>query len=147
MVCSPAFCLFQFHGGRKILRLPPFRNSSQPLGHTAGTASPPPFYGARLNFYREKCSVFSYLVDSRRIVHTHAARRYLPPGSRFLGKKKYLGGIRTHAIDLSSRTRQRVEQSEAHSASPTHGRKPTYHAAKKTQTEHAFPAKPLTEDM
>ena len=32
-----------------------------------------PCYGARLRFYREKSFAFSSLVDSRRIVHTHAA--------------------------------------------------------------------------
>ena len=37
--------------------------------------SPPPHYGTCLPFYREKDSAFSSLVDARRIVRTHAARR------------------------------------------------------------------------
>ena len=48
---------------------------TQIRGHIAGPL-PPPHYGTCLNFYREKNSALSSLVDSRRIVPTHAARRF-----------------------------------------------------------------------
>ena len=59
------------------LQLPPFRNSHKPLGHIAGISPPPPRYGACRSFSpHEKSSAVSCLVDSRRIVRTHA-RRFL----------------------------------------------------------------------
>ena len=52
-----------------------FRNSD-PGSHSRHCALPR-YYGARIHFYGEKSSAFSSLVDSRRIVHTHAGKRYL----------------------------------------------------------------------
>ena len=42
-------------------------------GHLAGDF-PPPHYGTRLNFYRDKNPALSCLVESRRIVLTHAIK-------------------------------------------------------------------------
>ena len=55
-----------------LLQLPPGRNSD-PESHSGHF---PPRDYACLRFYREKSSAFSSLVDSRRNVHTRAARRY-----------------------------------------------------------------------
>ena len=59
------------------LQLPSFRTSDQPWGHIEGTSFPP-YYGVRaFIFIASKSSALSSFVDSRRIVHTHVARRYL----------------------------------------------------------------------
>ena len=58
---------------RTTLALPLTSNSD--LGSHSGSSSPRLHYGTFLHFYRENNSAFSSLVDSRRIVRTHAARR------------------------------------------------------------------------
>ena len=80
-----------------MIQLPPFRNSD-PGSHSR---HPPPTYNdVRIHFYRGKSSAFSSLVDSRRIVHTHAARRYLLVNVRV--RRSPFCGIRNQAIDLGS---------------------------------------------
>ena len=81
------------------LQLPPFRNSNQPLDHMAGTFPRPPRYGARLLFHRAKGSALSSRVDAS--IHTPlGAMVYMQVF--FFARKIPLGGIRAHAIDLSS---------------------------------------------
>ena len=48
---------------------------TQIRGHIAGSSPPLPATVRDLPFYREKISALASLVDSRRIVPTHAARR------------------------------------------------------------------------
>ena len=47
---------------------------TQIRGHIAGSSAPLPPTVRALHFYREKISALSSLVDSRRIVLTHARR-------------------------------------------------------------------------
>ena len=58
---------------RTTLALLPSSNSD--LGSHSGFFSPLPTTVRAFIFYRENNSAFSSLVDSRRIVRTHAARR------------------------------------------------------------------------
>ena len=67
-------------------QLPPSRNSSQPLGYTTGTPPPSPLRCMSSFLSRENGSAVPSLVDSRRIVRTHAARRH-PPVQKCSHKK------------------------------------------------------------
>ena len=71
---------------------------TQIRGHIAGSSPPLPTTGRALHFYREKISALSSLVDSRRIVLTHARRSRQLILFSFLQKysKSRHGGIRTH---------------------------------------------------
>ena len=64
-------------------------------GVTKRALLPPPHYGTRLRFYREKTSALSSLVDSHRIASTHATKQALSaldsfyvPGIIFPNKAK-----------------------------------------------------------
>ena len=87
-----------------LLQLPPFRNSDQPfepLGHLAGTPPPSPLRRCMPSFlHRGKSSGRSSLVDSRRIVRTHARCFLEPIFAR--EKRSPLEGSRTRQIGLSS---------------------------------------------
>ena len=97
-------CLFFFH---PIYYLRPSVSLSllvvtQIRGHIAGSSPPLPTTVRALHFYREKISALSSLVDSRRIVLTHARRSqqliflfYLQ-----IESKSHHGGIRTHGPTL-----------------------------------------------
>ena len=76
---------------------------TQIRGHIAGSSSPLPPTVRVLHFYREKISALSSLVDSRRIVLTHARRsQRLLLFILFLqiNSKSRHGGIRTHGPAL-----------------------------------------------
>ena len=60
----------------ELLSSPPSSSITQLRGHIAASPSPSPHYNTGPNLYREKNSAFSSLVDSRRFVPTHAARRF-----------------------------------------------------------------------
>ena len=65
-----------FYNPCTALALPPSPVDTQIRGHIAGSLLHPSHYGTCLHFYRgEKNPAFSFLVDSRRIAPTHAARR------------------------------------------------------------------------
>ena len=86
---------------------PPFYSLSllvvtQIRGHIAGSSPPLPTTVRALHFYREKISALSSLVDSRRIVLTHARRSQqliLFFFSQINSKSRH-GGIRTHGPTL-----------------------------------------------
>ena len=61
---------------------------------------PPPRYGTCLNFYGEKNSVSSPLVDSRRIVPTHAARRIQQLVDIFLAFLQIKSNLTTVRMEL-----------------------------------------------
>ena len=75
---------------------------TQIRGHIAGSFPPLPATVRALHFYREKISALSSLVDSRRIVLTHARRSDQLILSLFLkiNSKSRHGGIRTHGPTL-----------------------------------------------
>ena len=70
---------------------------TQIRGHTAGSAPPLPATVRGLHFYHEKISALSSLVDSRRIVLTHARRsqQLVPFYSLQLHAKSHHGGTGT----------------------------------------------------
>ena len=67
------FVLHPIHYPRTTLALPPSSNSDQ--GSNRGPSSSLPTSARAFIFYRKNKSAFSSLVDSRRIVPTHAAGR------------------------------------------------------------------------
>ena len=83
-----------------LFSLPPGRNSDP-----GGSSPPLPTAVRALHFYREKISALPSLVDSRRIVLTHARRSQQLILSFFFiqtkSKSRY-GGIRTHGPALVS---------------------------------------------
>ena len=78
------------------------RPSTQIRGHIAGSFPPLSTTDRALHFYREKISALSSLVDSRRIVLTHARRSQQLILFLFLqiNSKSRHGGIRTHGPTL-----------------------------------------------
>ena len=65
----PFYCLRTFSFSFAL----PRRNSDAGVGKQL--LSPPPHYGTRLRVHREQDSALSFLVDSRRIVLSHAIQR------------------------------------------------------------------------
>ena len=94
--------------------LPPSRNSD-PGGHIAGSSPPLPATVRALQFYREKISTLFSLVDSRRIVPSHARRSqqlilYTPEYFLLqMYSKSHHGGIRLqdHLVSRISRVTTR----------------------------------------
>ena len=87
----------------------PFYSLSLPVvtqirGHIAGSFPPLSTTDRALHFYREKISALSSLVDSRRIVLTHARRSHQLILFLFLqiNSKSRHGGIRTHGSTLAA---------------------------------------------
>ena len=100
------FCFFPSH----LFSSPFFSLLSivvtQIRGHIAGSSPPLPTTVRALHFYREKISARCSLVDSRRIVLTHARRsQQLIIFSFFflqINSKSLHGGIRTHGPNTNS---------------------------------------------
>ena len=79
----------------RFFSLPPSRNSD-PVSHSSSPPFPPTV--RVLHFYREKTSALSSLVDSRRIVPTHAIIGALDNWCH-LRKKKLHTEIATYGIN------------------------------------------------
>ena len=69
----------------RLLQVAPLRNSDQPSGYIVGFSPPFPATVRDFKLYREKRSAVCSLVDSRRIVRTHAINRRFP--SNFFATK------------------------------------------------------------
>ena len=89
-------------------------------------------------FGRGKSSKFSSLAYPRRIARTHAAMPgRLSSTSRFSRKKKSLGGIRTHSIDLGGKQRPRQSKStccQRHTSRAIVRRRPCFAAPAASRT-------------
>ena len=84
------------------LALPPSNSITQIRGHKAGPPAASPLRHMP-KFCRENSSAFSSLIDSRRIVPTHAARRsqqFVDPIFAFLQIKYHSSGNRTQGPTL-----------------------------------------------